>query len=50
MCGMSLGRESLACAAGTPNKALHRTATPLRSVAAAELGRYVSQFQNGKKI
>jgi hypothetical protein len=25
----------------TPNKALHRTAIPLRSIAAGELGRYV---------
>ena len=26
-----------------PNKALHRTAIPLRSIAAGELGRYVSR-------
>jgi hypothetical protein len=36
---MSLSRESWVCAAGTPNKALHRTAPPLRSAAAGELGR-----------
>jgi len=28
--------------ASVPNKALHRTAIPLRSIAAGELGRYVS--------
>jgi hypothetical protein len=33
---MSLSRELVAYAAGTPNKALHRTVTPLRSVAAGE--------------
>jgi hypothetical protein len=42
MRSMSLSRESVAYAAGTPNKALHRTATPLRSVAAGELGRSAS--------
>jgi hypothetical protein len=27
-----------------PNKALHRTAIPLRSIAAGELGRWVAAF------
>lgn len=36
---MSLSRKLVAYAVGTPNKALHRTATPLRSVATGELGR-----------
>jgi hypothetical protein len=39
MRSMSFSRESWAYAAGMPNKALHRTATPLRSVAAGELWR-----------
>ena len=29
------------CVGGTPNQALHRTAIPLCSIAAGELGRYV---------
>jgi len=29
-----------------PNKALHRTAIPLRSIAAGELGRYVTKAES----
>ena len=46
---MSLSRELVACAAGTPNKALHRTATLLRSVAAGELGRSPNDKQKELK-
>jgi len=33
-----------------PNKALHRTAIPLRAIAAGELGRYVFKKNVGEKI
>lgn len=36
MCGMRLGRESVACRPSTPNRAALLTATALRSLAAAQ--------------